>query len=343
MTKIRSNHPYQKVSQHKFHKDQNYVVYALVFIIMLVMIAACSQENENNEKEAETEREEPQESIGESSDLQEFDRSIYDEEQVLATYSLGELSGKQFMDYIAFRTLISGNVAPEQEYHDQILDAAILDLVIRDKMSDADLSWSESRAEQSWEQFVSIYGEEELLEAYSQLELNEEIVRHYLLNVLITEQYFLESIPDEERMVASVRHILIGAEGAIPGVERTLEEAEQQALDLYEQLQDGADFAQLAEEYSDDEGSRANGGLYANAQVTAWVPEFKQAAIEQEMGEIGLPVQTTFGYHIVLVEDRRVMDAQELNPNESNELIFREYMNFLNDELPSYIQKKHLE
>lgn len=87
-------------------------------------------------------------------------------------------------------------------------------------------------------------------------------------------------------------------------VERTDAEARALAEDLRQQLLDGADFATLAQEYSDDTGSGANGGDLDWFGRGAMVAPFEEAAFSLEVGEISEPIKTQFGYHIIEVLDR---------------------------------------
>jgi parvulin-like peptidyl-prolyl isomerase len=103
-------------------------------------------------------------------------------------------------------------------------------------------------------------------------------------------------------MTASVRHILILTEGK--------SEAEKAAArakieDLLAQAKAGADFAELARKYSEDPGSKDNGGLYENTPRGTWVKPFEDAAFSVPVGEISGVVETNFGYHIIKVIDRR--------------------------------------
>lgn len=80
---------------------------------------------------------------------------------------------------------------------------------------------------------------------------------------------------------------------------------EKQAKDLVAQLRAGADFAQLAKQYSKDTGSAANGGDLDYFGKGKMLPEFEQAAFALKVGEISDPVKTTYGYHIIKVTDRK--------------------------------------
>ena len=65
----------------------------------------------------------------------------------------------------------------------------------------------------------------------------------------------------------------------------------------------GEDFGALAKEFSEDPGSKDNGGEYTFGRGRM-VPEFEKAAFEQEIGVVGEPVRTSYGYHILKVSKR---------------------------------------
>ena len=105
--------------------------------------------------------------------------------------------------------------------------------------------------------------------------------------------------------LVSVRHILVTVkqgEGQ-PGLSD--EEAKARVAKVQEELKAGAKFEDLAKKYSDDPGSKDNGGLYADADPAGWVPEFGAAARKQPVGQVGEPVKTQYGYHLMKVEDRK--------------------------------------
>lgn len=88
-------------------------------------------------------------------------------------------------------------------------------------------------------------------------------------------------------------------------------ETEEAAQALKTQLDEGADFAGLARENSTD-GAAANGGSLGWFGLGAMVPEFEQAVTEMEVGEIAGPLQTQFGWHLVVLNDTRMSTAPEL-------------------------------
>jgi peptidyl-prolyl cis-trans isomerase SurA len=69
-------------------------------------------------------------------------------------------------------------------------------------------------------------------------------------------------------------------------------------------------FATKAVLYSQDPGSRSTGGYYKMNKKTQFVKEFKEVAFSLQEGEISLPFQTDFGYHIIYVEKIKGQDVE---------------------------------
>lgn len=95
-----------------------------------------------------------------------------------------------------------------------------------------------------------------------------------------------------------------------PCVRHILVETEAEGDDIQARLADGEDFSALAVELSTGP-SGPNGGDLGCAPASNYVPEFAEAVIEAEVGEYVGPVQTDFGFH-VLVVDRFQVDARTI-------------------------------
>lgn len=95
------------------------------------------------------------------------------------------------------------------------------------------------------------------------------------------------------------RHILLKTEGKDDAV------VKKQAQDLVTQLRAGGDFAALAKQFSEDPGSKENGGDLGFFERGRMVPEFEQAAFSQQVNAIGDPVKTQYGYHIIQVTQKQ--------------------------------------
>ena len=105
-------------------------------------------------------------------------------------------------------------------------------------------------------------------------------------------------MPDQ----AKSRHILISVpEGADA---KTDAAAKAKAESVLKQLQAGGNWTALAKKYSDDPGSKDQGGELGFAQRGKMVPEFDKAIFTQKIGDIEI-VKSSFGYHIIQVEERQ--------------------------------------
>ncbi|MDP9484735.1 MAG: peptidylprolyl isomerase [Actinomycetota bacterium] len=86
----------------------------------------------------------------------------------------------------------------------------------------------------------------------------------------------------------------------------------EKAEEVKQQLENGANFAELAKENSQDPGSAEQGGDLGCLGKGETVPEFEKAAFGAETGEIVGPVETEFGYHLIEVTDVRPEETRPL-------------------------------
>lgn len=110
--------------------------------------------------------------------------------------------------------------------------------------------------------------------------------------------YYNENKTNYEYVTAS--HILVSTE--------------EEATEIKQQLDDGADFAKLAKEKSTDTTSGEKGGSLGEFTRNEMVTEFADSAFKQEVGTISDPVKTDYGYHIIKVtkhEQKKYNDIKE--------------------------------
>lgn len=113
---------------------------------------------------------------------------------------------------------------------------------------------------------------------------------------------------EEEQVIkqSKVRHILVK-----PSAILTDAEAEEKLKGLRQQIIEGADFAVLAKEHSEDIGSMLSGGDLGWSNPGQFVPEFEKTMGETPVGEISQPFRSQFGWHILQVQEQRDEDMTE--------------------------------
>jgi peptidyl-prolyl cis-trans isomerase C len=127
----------------------------------------------------------------------------------------------------------------------------------------------------------------------------EGIVKEAVTDAALQKAYddrFKDAKPQTEYHAA---HILVA----------TQEEADA----LKTELAGGADFAELAKAKSTDTGSGANGGDLGWFGLGMMVKPFEDAVVGAKVGEVTGPVQTDFGYHLILVKETRIAEKPTLD------------------------------
>jgi peptidyl-prolyl cis-trans isomerase SurA len=115
-------------------------------------------------------------------------------------------------------------------------------------------------------------------------------------------------------------HILIMSPADADTVQ--VSDIQNKIAEIEEKLKTGADFGELAKEYSDDKASGAKGGDLSWIQYGQMVPEFNDIVFAMnDTGAISAPFKTQFGYHIVkLLEKKTAASFDELRPQMENKL-----------------------
>ena len=157
--------------------------------------------------------------------------------------------------------------------------------------------------------------EEQVLKDLRTRMLSEKIFEEITNEVEVAEEdiqaYYDENKGQFEQPASrEVRHILVKTEA--------------KANQIHRQLENGADFAKLAKEFSEDPASAEQGGNFT-AQKGATVAPFDEVAFELETGELSDPVKTQFGWHVIEavadVEDAATQELAEVEEQISTTLL----------------------
>jgi Parvulin-like peptidyl-prolyl isomerase len=103
-----------------------------------------------------------------------------------------------------------------------------------------------------------------------------------------------------------VRHILLA-----PNPIRDEAATKALAFKLYDEIKKGADFSKLAAKYSDDPGSKHQGGDLGWQADVSFVPTFRKVVDSLKVGQLSQPFQTRFGWHIAELLGKRQKDITE--------------------------------
>ncbi|MCK0713765.1 peptidylprolyl isomerase [Chromohalobacter sarecensis] len=129
-----------------------------------------------------------------------------------------------------------------------------------------------------------------------------------------------------------VRHILIGT-----NPNRNDEQAQALAEDVRQRIAGGENFAEMAQQYSDDDGSALDGGELGWVRPGQMVPSFEDAVNDMDVGELSQPVRSRFGYHVIELEDRRQKDVtRDAQREQVRQTLFQRKVN---DELEAWTQE----
>jgi parvulin-like peptidyl-prolyl isomerase len=131
------------------------------------------------------------------------------------------------------------------------------------------------------------------------------LLRQALLQQKLVEKVANVPNPSDEELKRSfdlltIRHILVSTGN------RTEEQARKRAEEILQKVRSGADFAKLAKEFSDDPGSKQNGGSLGDiprSQIAMrFVPEFAKAVEALQPGQVSDLVKTEYGFHIIRLD-----------------------------------------
>lgn len=122
------------------------------------------------------------------------------------------------------------------------------------------------------------------------------------------EKIYNEDYPP--RRTFTLRHILLKPDTADGRDEAATMDL---AVRIMKQIREGASFEDMALEYSADRDSAAEGGFLGTFSQGELLPELEEVALELEPGEIGGPVETSNGIHIISVDEKGLTQPPPLS------------------------------
>ncbi|MBY0355000.1 MAG: peptidylprolyl isomerase [Rickettsiales bacterium] len=117
-----------------------------------------------------------------------------------------------------------------------------------------------------------------------------------------------------------------------------LVDSEDKAIDIADEIDDGAKFEDVAKKESLDKGTGIKGGDLGWFTEERMVPEFSTAAFKLKAGELSKPVKTSFGWHIIQVQERRPVQVppfEQVKDSIAQELKSKALKSYINELLGS--------
>ncbi len=229
--------------------------------------------------------------------------------------SLLELSSQGVSTEGITRCQMLGKLMEERLYaHHAVQDSIVVtDAEINNIMEEKITSMLEQGG--TWDKWLKFYkkdSEEEFRSYFFEIlrlnKLTSEMQKSVVDKVEITPEEvrsFFKKIPTEELPVfgdeVEVSQIVITPKISEEEKQKTIEKLK----GFIKDIQAGSSFYSKAVLYSQDPGSKNNGGFYKMNRKTPFVKEFKDVAFSLNEGEISEPFETVFGFHIIYIEKIR--------------------------------------
>lgn len=203
----------------------------------------------------------------------------------------------------------AGTITKDELYEEmkaQVGESALQQLLYRQVLAEK-YEVTDEEVDEEVNKMKEQYGDNfELVLQQNQLK-DEEALKELLKDQLLIEKAALKDVKvtedevkkkyEEYKPEIRASHILV--------------EDEDTAKEVKAKVDAGEDFAKLAEEYSTDPGSAANGGdldFFGQGQM---VPEFEEAAYALDVNEVSEPVQSQHGWHIIKVTEKKEKESFE--------------------------------
>ncbi len=304
------------------------------FVLSLALVftlAACQPQNQETSSEGETT------TVTETMDETTTASTEASEEELdpnVVVIELGDetVTGGVYMFYVKNQARMSkdayGEGALEQKFNDKtlreiikenVVDQLTRDLAVVSMVKKTGFTVDDAEVEKQFKEFKENIDKAQL-ENIQSLGGTDEMLKGEIRRGLYINEYFknleeqimasdeFKKLEEEVVVEVKARHILVDDEETAKKVLELAKKGEQS-------------FSELAAEYSSDSSNKDSGGDLGYFGRGSMVIEFEEAAFSLAKGEISEPVQTTFGYHIVLVEDTRTVAQMLALSSVSGEMI----------------------
>jgi foldase protein PrsA len=253
--------------------------------------------------------------------------------KTVATYDGGKIKQAEldtFTNVSSFFNPYMEAMGEDPAFTDKVLKQLAAIKVLSGRASDASKKDGEKQTKEQMQQFDEYLKQNkvEMEKQMKELNITRANIQDYIKQSLIVMADLESKVTDKQLQdsynnklkedpnmfdIATVSHILIATKDPTTGSDsRSKEDALKRAKEVKTKLDQGGDFAALAKEYSDDPGSKDNGGTYENAPTLQWDPDFRKAIETLSINKVSDPVETQFGYHIMKVSSKSVQSLDQV-------------------------------
>jgi parvulin-like peptidyl-prolyl isomerase len=198
------------------------------------------------------------------------------------------------------------------DFQQKLLDNMINAALIRQAAAEQGINVSDADVQAQIDELKAGFADDaQFQEALAQAGMDESTLMQQVRETLVTEELIAKLTSDtpvtEEEIAEYYKgNVAQFEEQAAVHASHILFEPDDKATaeGVLAEIEGGADFAALAKEHSKDPGSAANGGDLG-WPTTPYVPEFQAACDALDEGEVSELVETTFGWHIIKVIEKR--------------------------------------
>lgn len=225
----------------------------------------------------------------------------------------------------------SAMLASQQQLKPSIVQMLVQDKLIADDMKKNNVKVDDKELDDKFLQYIQQFGGQEkfdkMLEDYnmSSDKFKETIKKDQIYQKHrdwfekkhpVSDKDAKKYFDEHKETLAQVKasHILVADENT--------------ANEVKKKIDDGADFAELAKEYSKDTANSNKGGDLGYFTKDKMVKEFADKAFSMKKGEVSEPVKTSYGYHIIKVDDKKD-NADSLKDDISKALNDKKYSDYL--------------
>jgi len=271
----------------KFNKK--FIMIVAIISIMSLTLSACDKKEEGIVAKVN----------GEGITQEEFDKEFN---------IFKDAYKKQFGENVLSQET-EDNRTLEDVLRENVLEKLIIERLIFEEMNNMDIKVSDEEVKEQFENYKnSLGGEEKYKEFLENNDFTETFLKDNIRKELLFQKHKEDFLDKTEISEEEKKKYFETNEDNLTKIRAShiLVKTEEEGKAILEKLEKGEEFASLAATESIDTASAIKGGdLGYFGKNENFVPEFKEAAFSLDVGQVSDLVKSDFGYHIILVEDKK--------------------------------------